>query len=68
MVKDARSLLEERYTRILAGKRLPPQNKAEGMSSNIDYVLKMFKLKWFKVIPRFTKYLSNYRLGSQHQL
>lgn len=47
-MKDVRSLLEQWYIRILAGKRIPPQNKAEGIGSNIDYFLKMFKFKVVK--------------------
>lgn len=59
MVKDVRWLWGVHYAIILAGKRISPQNEDEGMDSDIHYILKMFKLRWLKIITRFTKYLSH---------
>lgn len=54
MVKDVRSLWGVHDGIILAGKRISPQNEAEGMDSNIHYIPKIFKLRWLKIITRFT--------------
>lgn len=55
--KRLRSLWGIHCSIILAGKRIPPQNEAEGMDSSIHYIPKMLKLRWLKTITRFTKYL-----------
>lgn len=57
MVKEVKITLRNPLQYILAGKRIPPQNEAEGMDSSIHYIPKMLKLRWLKTITRFTKYL-----------